>query len=659
VSAALDTPPSTPGAAGAPRAAVRRPPLLLAVAAPLAAMVFALLVSSIALVASGNDPLQVYRTMLTDGTQLRSILITVNNAVPLYLAGRRGGHRLPHGAVQHRGRGPVRPGRAVRGHRRRRGAAARRAARRAVLAVAMAVGASWAGVAAVLKVTRGVSEVISTILLNVIAAGIAAYLLAEHFQERVEGSNNSTTAPLPESARFPSLDPVLTALGVEVPQGTRLGGFLLVAVAVGIGYWLLVSRSRFGFELKASGLNPFAAVASGIEAKRTTVMALLLSGAIAGLVGLAQVLGQSYNYGLSFTAGLGFTGIGVALLGRGSPVGIAFAALLFAFLERSSATLQRIDVPTEIYVIMQGSIRPVGRRGVRGRAPASASRRPNAPCGASPSRWPRDDPARDDEQHRARVAGVQRRPAPRRGTAPAHRCCLGALGLLVLLSVVRVVSGAEDVTSSGTFGAALRLAVPIGLAGLGGLWAERAGVVNIGLEGMLILGTWFGAYVGFLHGPWWGVVAGLLAGAVGGLLHAVATVSFGVDHIVSGVAINLLGAGVAQYLSQVFYGDGQIPGAGPDAVRRHRAAARREPARALERTRPAGPARTHPVVPARRRRRSARRPHPRRLAAHPAGGAARAAVVLRAVAHRLRAAAAVGRARTRWPPTRSACRSTG
>ncbi|MCY7365820.1 MAG: ABC transporter permease, partial [Frankiaceae bacterium] len=75
-----------------------------------------------------------------------------------------------------------------------------------------------------------------------------------------------------------------------------------------------------------------------------------------GLVGLAQVLGTSYSYGLSFTAGLGFTGIGVALLGRNSPVGIAFAALLFAFLERSSSTLQFIDVPTEIYVIMQGSI---------------------------------------------------------------------------------------------------------------------------------------------------------------------------------------------------------------------------------------------------------------------------------------------------------------
>jgi simple sugar transport system permease protein len=153
---------------------------------------------------------------------------------------------------------------------------------------------------------------------------------------------------------------------------------------------------------------------------------------------------------------------------------------------------------------------------------------------------------------------------PRRRTLGGwQRLAAIALALLFLMSLVRVISGAGELTSSGTAGAALRLAVPIGLAALGGLWAERAGIVNIGLEGMLILGTWFGAYVGITYGPWVGVLAGIAAGAVGGLLHAIATVTFGVDHVVSGVAINLLGAGVAQYLSQVAYGDGQVPGAGP------------------------------------------------------------------------------------------------
>jgi ABC-type uncharacterized transport system permease subunit len=126
---------------------------------------------------------------------------------------------------------------------------------------------------------------------------------------------------------------------------------------------------------------------------------------------------------------------------------------------------------------------------------------------------------------------------------------LGFAGLIVLLAIVRAVSGADDITSGGTVGAAIALAVPIGMAGLGGLWAERAGVVNIGLEGMMILGTWGAGWAGYQWGPWTGVLVGVFMGAVGGLLHAVATVTFGVDHIVSGVAINILGIGVAQFLS--------------------------------------------------------------------------------------------------------------
>ena len=145
-------------------------------------------------------------------------------------------------------------------------------------------------------------------------------------------------------------------------------------------------------------------------------------------------------------------------------------------------------------------------------------------------------------------------PAPRRSLVPAGRrarvLALVAVGLVVL-SAVRVISGAGDLTSGGTIGAALGLAVPIGMAALGGLWAERAGVVNIGLEGMMILGTFGAGWIGWQHGPWAGLVSAVLFGAVGGLVHAVATVSFGVDHIVSGVAINILGLGVTQFLASV------------------------------------------------------------------------------------------------------------
>ncbi len=149
-------------------------------------------------------------------------------------------------------------------------------------------------------------------------------------------------------------------------------------------------------------------------------------------------------------------------------------------------------------------------------------------------------------------------PSPRsvsRSTALSSmaRALTLTLIILLVLSITRVVSGANDLTSSGTASAALLLACPILLAGLAGLWSERAGVVNIGLEGMMVLGTWCGAF-GALHGgPWAGVLFGIVGGALGGLLHAVATVTFGVDHIVSGVALNILGPGVARFLSSLLF----------------------------------------------------------------------------------------------------------
>ncbi|MET8283646.1 ABC transporter permease [Streptomyces sp. NPDC048448] len=128
-------------------------------------------------------------------------------------------------------------------------------------------------------------------------------------------------------------------------------------------------------------------------------------------------------------------------------------------------------------------------------------------------------------------------------------------GVLILTSIVRLITGAEGITSTGQMSTALRLAVPIGLAGLGGLWAERAGVVNIGLEGMMILGTWFGAWAGYQWGPWTGVAFGIIGGCLGGILHAIATVTFNVNHIVSGVAINILALGTTRYLSKFTFED--------------------------------------------------------------------------------------------------------
>jgi simple sugar transport system permease protein len=141
------------------------------------------------------------------------------------------------------------------------------------------------------------------------------------------------------------------------------------------------------------------------------------------------------------------------------------------------------------------------------------------------------------------------------------RLWLYALAGLIALSVVRTLTGADDLTSAGTMRAAIIAAIPIALAGLGGLWAERAGVVNIGLEGMMVLGTLGAGYYTYYQGPWVGLLGAMMFGAVGGVLHALATVVFTVDHIVSGVAVNIIAVGVAGFMAEVFFAD--LEGGGP------------------------------------------------------------------------------------------------
>jgi simple sugar transport system permease protein len=126
-------------------------------------------------------------------------------------------------------------------------------------------------------------------------------------------------------------------------------------------------------------------------------------------------------------------------------------------------------------------------------------------------------------------------------------------GFLLILSLVERLTGSTDISSPGTSGATLRFAIPLLMAGLGGLWAERAGVINIGLEGMMIVGTWTGAWFGYLHGPLIGFIAAAIFGLLSGLFHAILTVKVGIDQAVSGLAINLIAAGGARYLSGIYF----------------------------------------------------------------------------------------------------------
>ena len=321
----------------------------LSLAAPLLAVTFAVIVGSIILVAAGDPVGETWQVMSDTAQQPRSIALIINQTSVYYLSaiavavgfrmnlfniGVDGQYRLAAFTAALTAAYLPFPGQV-----------------NIVLSMvaAMVVGAAWAGIAGLLKVTRGVSEVISTIMLNAIATSLIAYLLRQVAVD-VEGSNNTGTKMIPGGSRVPGMD-----LVPDSPQSVY--GLAVLAIIVGIVFWVLLNRTRFGFDLRASGHSETAAVASGVNVKRMIVTAMLISGAFAGLIGLPELFGGAYTYSQTFPLGLGFTGIAIALLGRNNPIGIAFAALLFAFLDIAANPLQILaDVSSEIVTIMQGII---------------------------------------------------------------------------------------------------------------------------------------------------------------------------------------------------------------------------------------------------------------------------------------------------------------
>ncbi len=323
---------------------------------PVGAVLLALIVASVILFVSGANPFVAFGNVIEYGTRLETLVESFNRATPLYLSGIafaiamrmnlfqigvEGQYILAAfvAAYVGAGVGSLFPPLHV----------------LIILVVAMLVGAAWAGLAGWMKVTRNVHEVISTIMLNAIAVGgVVSFLLGRWSIETA--SLDTRLGDIATTGWFPSLNPILELVTREIKR-VELTGFILVAAVVGIGYHLLVNRTRLGFDLRATGTNPFAAEASGVPPKRTIVLAMLISGAVAGLVGMADLLGDQHFYSLRFPQGLGFAGIAVALLGRNHAVGAAIAAIAFGWLERASGILEvRGDAPREIVTIMVGVI---------------------------------------------------------------------------------------------------------------------------------------------------------------------------------------------------------------------------------------------------------------------------------------------------------------
>jgi len=326
-----------------------------ALTAPVAALVLSLLIASFALLVAGHNPGTAYRSMWDNINGADGIVTIINYASRYYVMGAAVamGFKMNLFNIGANGQYQVAAlfAGAVGGALRLPGPINIAV----MILVAMFSGGVWALVPGVLNVTRKVNIVVATIMMNGVAGGLIGYLLRTKFRDKADFMT-AHTKTIPADSRVPHLNRVLKFFGYHLPDQTVLHGFLVIAFFVGVGFYLLIYRSRFGYDLRASGMNAAAARSSGVDPKRMVLTTMAISGALAGLAGMSILLSEQFEYGDRFPTLLGFTGIGVALLGRNSPGGIAAAALVLAAIEQGSRGLAIAGIPQEIGQIIQGTL---------------------------------------------------------------------------------------------------------------------------------------------------------------------------------------------------------------------------------------------------------------------------------------------------------------
>jgi simple sugar transport system permease protein len=226
----------------------------------------------------------------------------------------------------------------------------------AVVLFAMIGGALWAAVPAILKVTRGIHEVITTIMFNNIALALVNFFVNGPLSG-LEGSASlePQTRPIRETARFFKLNPLFQAVGLDVPNHVYLDFSLVVAVVMGLLVWIILFRLRYGFEVRSVGTSLEVSRYSGVRVRSIQLFTFLGSGALAGLIGLQEIFAIRGFYTFEIASGLGFDGIAIALIGRNSPIGVVFASLLFAFLRQSGYGMQLFtSVPNSVIYVITG-----------------------------------------------------------------------------------------------------------------------------------------------------------------------------------------------------------------------------------------------------------------------------------------------------------------
>jgi ABC-type uncharacterized transport system permease subunit len=224
----------------------------------------------------------------------------------------------------------------------------------AILAAAL-FGAAFAAIPGYLQAKRDSHIVITTIMFNYIASALMGYLIVKVLQ--APGQMNPETRPFPHGGIVPQFHELLALAGVKWPV-TPLNLSFLLALLAAFAVWLLIWRTRLGFEIRTVGANPTAAVYGGISPARITILTTMLSGALAGGLAVNVILGEEHRLVLEFTAGFGFVGIAVALMGRAHPVGIVLAAILFGILYQGGAELafDKPKISRDMIVVIQGLV---------------------------------------------------------------------------------------------------------------------------------------------------------------------------------------------------------------------------------------------------------------------------------------------------------------
>ena len=225
----------------------------------------------------------------------------------------------------------------------------------AAMAAGMLFGAAWAAIPAYLQAKRGSHIVITTIMFNFIAAALLNYMLVNVM--RPAGSQDPATARFAEAVHLPTLHEMLAPIGITFSKAAPANISLIIAVIACIVVWALIWRTRLGYEIRAYGHSETGAVYAGISPVRITIVAMLISGALAGLMAINNVMGEAERLVLNSTEGAGFIGIAVALMGRSHPFGVFLAAILFGFLYQGGAELALwTSIPRELIVVIQALV---------------------------------------------------------------------------------------------------------------------------------------------------------------------------------------------------------------------------------------------------------------------------------------------------------------